>query len=79
MTFTVTVDGFCKPDGNHVLFTVHVGGRDIPCRMTREELLADLPEQHAMVQQRLKSACLEAWDGNWAHLKTAIEAGVYKV
>ena len=81
MTFTVTVDGFCA-GGEHVLLTIHVeGGGDHPAALTRTELLAagddDTPRERIL--QRLKSAALEAWDGNWVNLKNAIEAGTYKV
>lgn len=80
MTFTVTVNGFCNQgQGEHVHLTIHVGERDIPVTVTREELLADLPEKEDMVQQRLKSFCLENWTGSWAALKTAIEATEFKV
>lgn len=77
MTFTITIDGFCS--GNHVNFTVHIGGRNVPVVATRDELLADLPNLEDAVQQRIKSFCLENWAGNWNNLRTAIEATTFKV
>ena len=80
MTFTVTIDGFCRGGaGEHVHGTIHIGEREVPFATTREELLADLPDMEVMVQQRLKSFCLEHWTGNWGDLKTAIEAAEFKV
>lgn len=86
MTFTVTIQGFCRGgEGEHVLATVHVTSpvqADYPLVVTRDDLSLELGDYETMrdiVIQRIKSCVLELGPATWLQRKAAVEAATFKV
>lgn len=78
MDVTVKINGFCA-SGNHINLTATAGGKSKDFMLTKSDFQLEPEDYEVALVAVLKNFVKKSGLTNWAQIKTAIEAEVFKL